>query len=315
MPQTAVVNLNEYYKRAYGVDLHPITKKKQKKETVRRKSHNLKTISEVKDVMDYMLENKMYIHYLVFGIQFNTGRRVSDVVGKKDTNKRKGKMPLKWTDFFEADGTRKMYLQIEREQKTSKAKDILINDALWKIIDTYCEMTGCEPTGENSADYITLQLSGTHKGKNLSYEAYRQALEKVEKECEIKRKFRSNSAKKSMGYLMKKLNPTDEFSTAVISGFFNHSNEAVTRRYIGIDQEKEDEYVSKLGDTMLSLMEGKEIAMPEQATDLVTIEYDDLRQIIQLIYQCGRENATENDLQKHLDNIDIGMEIIRDVMK
>lgn len=257
----------------------------------------------------------MYIHYLIFNIQFNTGRRISDVVGKKDTKKRKGKLPLKWSDFFEPDGRKKSHLVINREQKTGKYKEVLINNALWKAIDLYCDMTGCDPIGKNRDDYITLQLCGTHKGKPLTYEAYRKALEKVEKSCEIKRKFRSNSAKKSMGYLMKTLHPTDEFSTAVVSGFFNHSSEAVTRRYLGIEQEKEDEYVDSIGKLALSAMEGKEIAMPDRPTDLVTVEYDDLRQIIQLMYQYGREMAAESDLQKHLDNIDLGMEMIRDIMK
>ena len=68
-----------------------------------------------------------------------------------------------------------------------------------------------------------------------------------------------------------------------------------------MDEDAENKYIESFGDTMLGVMEGKEIAMPDRPTDLVTIEYDDLQQIMQLVYQCGRENATENDLQKHLD--------------
>lgn len=311
MQQATILNFKDYYDKIHIRQAPKVSDK----EPIRRKSYGLKSISEIKDVLDYMLNKGMYIHYLIFNVQFNTGRRISDVVGKKDTSKRKGKAPMKWSDFFEPNGQRKTHLIIEREQKTGKYKEVLINDALWKAIELYCELTGCDPARKNYNDAITLQLYGTHKGKPISYEGYRQALEKVEEECEIKRKFRSNSAKKSTGYLMKKIHPTDEFSTAVVSGFFNHSSEAVTRRYLGIDQEKEDEYVASIGKLALDVMEGKEIAMPDRPTDLVTIEYDDLRQIIQLIYQYGRENATENDLQKHLDNIDVAMEMIRDVMK
>lgn len=304
MPQTAVLQFNDYYKKKHEADLRIIPSKQPRKDVAktRKKSYNLNNGTDIKAIMDYFLDSGKYIHYLIFVMGLNFGRRIGDTLA------------FKWNMFYK-DGQKRKYLHLDNEEKTGKEKDILINDAVWKAIETYCAKTGCNPIGTNKDDFITLQLSGTHKGKVLSYEAYRLALKAAGKACNIEQNIGSHTTRKTMGYFAKKLHPTDEFSTSIISGFLNHSSESVTRNYIGLSQEMEDEYVSDMGDMMLSLMEGKEIAMPDLPTDLITVEYDDLRQIIQLMYQCGRENAKENDLQKHLDNIDVGMEMIREIMK
>lgn len=279
----------------------PVVKTIKDTPKIRKKSYNLDNVTDIKAIMDYFLNSKKYIHYLIFVMGLNFGRRIGDTLN------------FKWDMFFN-EGQRRKYLSII-EEKTDKQKDIFINPAVWKAIEIYCQKTGCEPTGKNKDDYISLQLSGTHKGKNLSYEAYRQALKAAGKACNIEQNIGSHTTRKTMGYFAKKLHPTDEFSTSIISGFLNHSSESVTRNYIGLSQEMEDGYVSDMGDMMLSLMDGKEIAMPDRPTDLVTIEYDDLRQIIQLMYQCGRENSDNKKLQSHLDNIETAMELVRDCMK
>jgi integrase len=304
MPQTAIINFNDYYRQTCGAELHPVPKKKARKDVAktRKKSYNLNNGTDIKAIMDYFLDSGKYIHYLIFVMGLNFGRRIGDTLA------------FKWNMFYK-DGQKRKYLHLDNEEKTGKEKDILINEAVWKAIEVYCAKTGCNPIGTNKDDFIALQLSGTHKGRVLSYEAYRLALKAAGRACNIEQNIGSHTTRKTMGYFAKKLHPTDEFSTSIISGFLNHSSEGVTRNYIGLSQEMEDEYVSDMGDMMLSLMEGKEIAMPDRPTDLITVEYDDLRQIIQLIYQCGRENAKENDLQKHLDNIDVGMEMIREIMK
>lgn len=299
MPQPAFKLYN------WDKDLHlkRVGEPKGKKDAskTRKKSYNLNNGTDIKAIMDYFLDSGKYIHYLIFVMGLNFGRRIGDTLA------------FKWSMFYK-DGQKRKYISII-EEKTGKQKDIYINPAVWKAIDVYCEKTGCDPIGANKDDYISFQLTGTHKGKNLSYEAYRQALKAAGKACGIEQNIGSHTTRKTMGYFAKKLHPTDEFSTSIISGFLNHSSEGVTRNYIGLSQEMEDEYVSDMGDMMLSLMEGKEIAMPDRPTDLVTIEYDDLRQIIQLAYQCGRENADNNDLQENLDNIDTCMGLVRDVMK
>lgn len=304
MAQAAVLDFGNYYKKKYSAEIKVVSEKKTRKDTAktRKKSYNLSSETDIKSIMDYFLDSGKYIHYLIFIMGLNFGRRIGDTLA------------FKWNMFYK-DGQRRKYLHLNNEEKTGKEKDILINDAIWKAIEVYCAKTGCNPIDTNKDDFIALQLSGTHKGKILSYEAYRLALKKAGKACGIEQNIGSHTTRKTMGYFAKKLHPTDEFSTSIISGFLNHSSENVTRNYIGLSQEMEDSYVSDMGDMVLSLMEGKEIAMPDRPTDLVTVEYDDLRQIVQLVYQCGRENATENDLQKHLDNIDVGMEMIREIMK
>lgn len=303
MAQAAVLDFESYYNQKYNTKIKIIPEKKERKGVAktRKKSYNLNNGTDIKAIMDYFLDNGKYIHYLIFVMGLNFGRRIGDTLA------------FKWNMFYK-DGQKRKYISII-EEKTGKQKDIYISPAIWKAIEIYCEKTGCNPVGKNKDDSISLQLSGTHRGRNLSYEAYRQALKAAGKACNIEQNIGSHTTRKTMGYFAKKLHPTDEFSTSIISGFLNHSSESVTRNYIGLSQEMEDEYVSDMGDMMLSLMEGKEISMPDRPTDLVTVEYDDLRQIMQLMYQCGRENAMENDLQKHLDNIGVGLEMIRDVMK
>ena len=303
MPQAAIIQFNQN-RSLHLQEVGQKSVKKTRKDTskTRKKSYNLNNGTDIKAIMDYFLDNGKYIHYLIFIMGLNFGRRIGDTLA------------FRWSMFY-TDGQKRKYLHLDNEEKTGKEKDILINKAVWKAIELYCAKTGCDPIGTNKDDFIALQLSGTHKGKILSYEAYRLALKAAGKACGIEQNIGSHTTRKTMGYFAKKLHPTDEFSTAIVSGFLNHSSESVTRNYIGLSQEMEDGYVSDMGDMILALMDGKEIAMPDRPTDLVTIEYDDLRQIIQLAYQSGRENATGQDLQKHLDNINCVMEMIRDVMK
>ena len=100
MAQAAVIQFNQYR----GAHLKEVKRKPveqtrpESNDVVTRKAYGLNSLTEIKDVMDYMLNSKMYIHYLIFGIQLNTGRRISDIIGKKQTQKSSGKPPLKWSD-------------------------------------------------------------------------------------------------------------------------------------------------------------------------------------------------------------------------
>ena len=280
--------------------------KKTAKDTAktRKKSYNINNTTDLQNMMKYFLDTGRYIHYLLFVMGLSFGRRISDTLN------------FTWGMFYNVNGTKKKYLRLKNEQKTGKAKDILITEAVWQAIRLYSGKTGCQPwRAENRDQKISLQLSGTHKGKELSYEAYRQALKKAAAACGIEQNIGSHTTRKTAGYFAKKLHPTDEFSTSVISEFLNHSSESVTRSYIGLTQEQEDRYVSDMSDMLVGLMNGETPKLPDVPTDLVTIEYDDLRQIIQMVYQLGRENSGETDLQKHLDNIDGAMELVRTMMK
>lgn len=273
-------------------------KPKPKKICKYQTTTNISNQKDLQKILEYFQNEGKHIHKLIFVLSLAFGRRISDTLN------------FRWCDFYNLDGTKKQYLVLN-EKKTSKNKKLIIPQVVFDAFREYCDHFNFIPS-DYLQNYVALQLSGTHKGKNLSYEAYRQALKQACKSCNIQGNISTHSTRKTFGYMGKKLHPTDEFSTSVISGLLNHSSEAITRNYIGLNQEQEDAYITDFGNMLSNLMQGKQTQLPEQATDLMTIEYDKIRQIVQFVYQLGRENANTSDLDTHLNSIDFAMELLRD---
>lgn len=216
----------------------------------------IENFEDMKKVQDYFIEHQKWNFYLLFTLNINTGRRISDL------------RAALWSDFFFKNGSMRTYWDVKKidkdgnricgEQKTGKSKEVYINSAIQEAFKIFLEN---EKSIDFNYDYnepIFKQLHGTHRGKVISEEGYRQALIKAQ-EC-LDYEIRSHSMRRGFGKSIMDLNPTDSKAIAVLSGMLNHSSIQQTYKYIGETAKLEKEYLKDFGDKYKKyVIEGEEV--------------------------------------------------------
>ena len=223
--------------------------KKGKVANKQRGSKSVKTAIEnfedMKRVQDYFIENEQWNFYLLFTLNANTGRRISDL------------RACKWSDFFYKNGKIKTYWSIDKEQKTGKSKELFINEAIKEAFKIYLDNESID----FQYDYdepVFKQLHGTHRGKVISEEGYRLNLKKASEHLNYE--IRSHSMRRGMGKMIMELNPNDNKAKSVLMELYNHSSEKMTNKYIGETAKLEREYLEDFGNKYKQyVMDGDEI--------------------------------------------------------
>lgn len=177
----------------------------------------IRDMKKIKQMYNYLAKhNPKYA--VLFKMGINTGLRISDII------------PIKISDIYRNDFNFKEHLIII-EQKTRKEKRIKINDTLRKCLNEYVKEFNL---GYN--DYLFHSRKGGHLGRVQVYKVMTEAAEVLGIE-----NFGTHSLRKTWGYWTYKLS---KFNIGLIMDTFNHSSQAVTLRYIGINQEQKDELYS-----------------------------------------------------------------------
>lgn len=216
----------------------------------------IENFEDMKKIQDYFIENKQWNFYLLFTLNVNTGRRISDL------------RQVRWSDFFYKNGNMKKYWDVKKfdndgiivsgEQKTGKIKELYINSAIQEAFRIFLKN---EKSIDFTYDYeepIFKQLHGTHRGKVISEEGYRKALIKAG-EC-LDYEVRSHSMRRGMGKMIMELHPNDNKAKSVLMELYNHSSEKMTNKYIGETAKLEKDYLEDFGEKYKKyVMEGEEI--------------------------------------------------------
>lgn len=135
-------------------------------------------------------------------------------------------LSLKWDDLLGKDE-----LQLI-EKKTQKRRDIKINQQLKKHISVCYNKI--KPTSLNDFAFVS------QKGTVYSLQRLNVILKDLKKQYNLKIKnFSTHSLRKSFGRtIFERSGSNAELSLVRLSQLFNHSNPAVTRRYLGIAKEE-----------------------------------------------------------------------------
>lgn len=232
------VNGDRRYLDCHGNVIH----KKKGSKSIKTAIENFE---DMKKIQDYFMAHSQWNFYLLFTLNANTARRISDL------------LQTKWSDFFFRNGNMKKVWSLT-EMKTKKGKEIYINAAIQEAFKIFLE-------NEHSIDFeydynepIFKQLHGTHRGKIVSQEGYRQALIKAG-EC-LDYEIRSHSMRRGMGKMMLELHPNDPKGKSIIMELLNHSSEKMTNRYIGEIDKLQKKYVEDFGEKYVKyVMHGEDI--------------------------------------------------------
>jgi integrase len=177
----------------------------------------IRDMKKINQMFNYLMKRDPK-YAILFKMGINTGLRISDII------------PIKVSDIYRNDFNFREYLIIT-EQKTGKEKYIKINDTLRKCLNEYVKKFNlCYD------DYLFHSRKGGYVGRIQAYKVMKEAAEALGIE-----NFGTHSLRKTWGYWTYKLS---KFNIGLIMDTFNHSSQAVTLRYIGINQEQKDELYS-----------------------------------------------------------------------
>lgn len=179
----------------------------------------IRSEKKIKDLKKYLLGSGNMRNYALIVLGINTALRISDILA------------LTWEDVYDfEEKTFKTHVYI-KEQKTGKDKKFLLNkNAIESLLRHKRKLAYI-----NYSDYIF----SSRNGQNKAITRY-MAIKIVKESCAavgIKEHVGCHSLRKTFGYhSWKKGVPIP-----VIMELFNHSTQAITKLYLGINQDDIDE--------------------------------------------------------------------------
>lgn len=261
-------------------------------------------IEDMKKMTEYFSNNEMWLHYMMFVLSCNMARRVGDMLS------------LKWENFFDpkTGNFREDILEIQ-EDKTDKLANPRINSACRAAIKLYVTKTGCDVTKNNYTIPVFMQLTGTHKGAVLSDSGYLKSLKKVAVAVGIEYNVGTHSPRKTFGMMSRMLHPGDYDSMELLQTIYNHSSTKTTKSYIGLTKKKIDTYYDDMGSFFDDYIVGGKEYKEVSDRPIVSLDTNDLRDVIKAAYEAGKINAEESDVMIHIDAITEIMRMIEGLQK
>lgn len=261
-------------------------------------------VEDIKKMTSYFKDNEMWQCYLIFIIGVNLARRVGDTLS------------LTWEHFFNPE-TGKMRIDILEiiEDKTDKLANPRINSACRSAINLYIEKTGINPADNGYKNPVFIQTSGNYKGNVLTADGYRKALKKAAVAVGIEYNVGTHSTRKTFGMIARMLHPGDYDSMELLQSIFNHADTKTTKHYIGLTKQKVDAYYDDMGTFFDDYITGDKTYVDVSNTPIVSLDTNDLRDIIKAAYKAGQDNSNNNDAIVHIESINGIMAMIEQLKK
>ena len=249
-------------------------------------------VEDMKKLTEYFKEHDMWLYYLMFVLSNNMARRIGDMLS------------LRWINFYNpmTKNFRQDILEI-CEDKTDKLANPRINTACKNAINLYIEKTDCNVSENNYNEYVFKQLSGNYAGRVLSDSGYLKTLKRAAKEVGIEYNVGTHSSRKTFGMLARMLHPGDYDSMELLQSIYNHNDTKTTRHYIGLTKKKVDAYYDDMGNFFDDYVVGGKEYKAVAEKPIVSLDTNDLRDIIRAAYEAGRNNADNQDAMVHVDAI------------
>lgn len=295
MAVTNVIAFRPDYLKPVCESSPAISEESKTKSKTRENAKDVYTIEEAKMVCDYFKNNDQWIHYLVFSLSFNSGRRISDILS------------LRWCDVFDAStGDFRDHLNI-REKKTGKFTSPAINEGMKHAIREYLQKMEINPESDGYKDkyngFVFMQHKGTHKGHVLTYSGAYRGIKNAAEKTGIKSKVATHSARRLYGKTICEENPNDPVKMECLQEMFGHSDQKVTRRYIGITGDKIAKYSEDVGRVFTEFIDGERTEQKIDNRYIVNLSTPDLRAIVMMAVEEGSKCDSENDKMETINNV------------
>jgi len=267
------------------------------------KSSRVEPFRTQKDIMamqEYFLDTNNNLMFLIFEVGISTGRRIGDILS------------LRWNHFYYPNGRKREKLREIKEDKTDKFASPYLSDGLWKAIGIYLNRTGVNPADNDYNNYICTIVNGQYKGKVITQQGCLKAMKTAGERVGITYNIGNHSLRETFGYITFNMFPNDPYKLQILQKIYNHSDSNVTLSYIGMTDDHAKRFYDGIGDMLSSLLDGEEISLVQRATNMVTVDYDKLMNLIQTAMQWNT-NEEDYTTQEFLDKLEEYRKNIQDL--
>lgn len=258
-------------------------------------------------IYHHLLEKKRWNIYLLFVLNYNLSRRIGDLLNAK------------WSDFFDENWKMRKFWEL-KEGKTQKFNEIKINKAVRIAFKTFFDNESAfEKSDKNYHEPVFKQLHGTHKGKVISQEGYRQALIKIGDELKMEKKLRSHGFRRGAFTNMIESHPNDPKAKIITMDISKHSSEPMLTHYIGESDKNKERYLDDLGnDFEKYVINGEEVPFHKKVPQVVcntTKLMECMRDAATYFMVKGIEMANETDPRVILQVVNESMKKMEEILE
>lgn len=267
----------------------------------------LDSYEDMSRIYHHLIEKRRWNIYLLYVLNYNLSRRIGDLLNAR------------WCDMFDENWKIRKYWSLT-EKKTGKKNDIKINQAVKIAFNTFFKNeTAFKKTEENYTEPIFKQLHGTHAGKVITQEGYRQALIKVEEELKLNKHLRSHVFRRTAFTNMLESHPNDPKAKTIIMDISKHSSEQMLSHYIGESDKNKEHYLDDLGNDFIKYAINGEKVPFHKKVSRVTVDTTKLmecmRESAMYFMVKGIENANVTDPKEMLDIVNDAMKKVEEMLE
>lgn len=179
---------------------------------------------DIESIKQYYLNKKQYRNYALFVVGINTALRISDLLA------------LEWRNVYNFDKNDWEKCIEITEQKTGKKNMVFLNQSARDALNLY--MAARKPVAADDRIFCNNRDRKQMITRKQAYSIIREACIK----CGIGGKISCHSLRKTFGYHAWKNNVPE----VMLMKIYNHSSFAITRCYLGIEQDDKDDVFRKL---------------------------------------------------------------------
>ena len=195
-----------------------------------------RSYEDLEKVLKWFWNNGHYNHWITAWLMTALGRRVGDTCS------------LKWSDIYKKDGNYRERLTQLKEEKTGKKVAPILNALAKMKIEEFISVTEVAPT-ENYTEKIV----------DTKPSAFRKMLKKAVEEVGLSYSISTHSFRKFWANWIYKLNPQDADNLMIVQSMLGHSSPETTKIYIGEIEKKQDKYMEKYSDYLISKGNGVDV--------------------------------------------------------
>ena len=229
-----------------------------------------RSYEDLEKVLNWFRDNGNYGHWITAWLMTALGRRVGDTCN------------LKWSDLYKKDGNYRERLTQLKEEKTGKKVAPILNALAKMKIEEFISTT----------DVIPLEHY-TEKVVDTKPSAFRKMLKKAVSEVGITYAISTHSFRKYYANTIYRLNPQDADNLMIVQSMLGHSSPEITKIYIGEIEKKQDKYMEKYSDYLIS--KGNGINMEISNSPMMVIKAEDFREILSKCWDMSRTEISKFD--------------------
>lgn len=229
-----------------------------------------RSYEDLEKVLNWFWDNGHYNHWITAWLMAALGRRVGDTCN------------LKWSDLYKKDGNYRERLTQLKEEKTGKKVAPILN-ALAKIkIEEFISMVGIVPEKHYMEKIVDTKPS-----------AFRKMLKKAVEDVGLSYAISTHSFRKFWATTIYKLNPQDADNLMIVQSMLGHSSPEITKIYIGEIEKKQDRYMEKYSDYLIS--KGNGVNMEISNSPMMVIKAEDFREILSKCWEMSQSGTNKFD--------------------